>query len=94
VYRLRTRPKTSDGVSVPEGKRGRGRPRREDYLSPAAAADWLTERGYPISWRTVQRECDRGRLPHTKTPGGYRRVLIDDLEDYLRATIDTSHTGA
>lgn len=69
--------------------RRRGRPQKHEYLTTTEAAAWLAEHGYQIDARTVSRACDRGDIPCTKTPGGYRRILETVLEDYLRTMLDT-----
>jgi hypothetical protein len=74
--------------------RKRGRPQKREYLTPAQAAAWLADHGRPkVCSRTVSRACDSGKIRCVKTPGGYRRILITDLEDYLRTMLDTPDSG-
>jgi len=69
---------------------GRGRPRREDYLTPTQAAAVAASAGYPISSKTLARAFDAGDLPGYRTPGGYRRIRRTALEEYLRRVLDTT----
>ena len=69
---------------------GRGRPRRDDYLTPTQAAAVAASAGYPISSKTLARAFDAGDLPGYRTPGGYRRIRRAALEEYLRRALDTT----
>lgn len=57
-------------------------PERQE-LTTKQAAEWFTERGLPMSWRTVARRVDDGELAAHKTKGGYRRIPLSALEKYL-----------
>ena len=63
------------------------RPRSSDYLSPRAAAEYLSARGYPLGRATVAKLCDNGTLPHVKTPGGERRIRTAALDLFLTAHV-------
>ena len=71
------------------GPRKRGRPLKGDYLTTSQAADWLADRGYRVDPRTVARACDRGEIVCYRTPGGYRRILESELEQFLVTKVDT-----
>jgi excisionase family DNA binding protein len=70
--------------------RKRGRPQKSEYLTTSQAAEYLAEHGYDISQRTIARACDRGDISCLVTPGGYRRILVTALKDYLRTVMDTA----
>ena len=70
--------------------RGRGRPRREDYLTTTQAAVLAAEAGYPVSSKTVARLFDAGVLTGHRTEGGSRRILRDSLEAFLHSKLDTT----
>ena len=62
-----------------------GRPRKDEYLTTAEAAAYLTARGLHASSRTVARWCDRGELMCIK-PGPKqrdRRILPARLDEFL-----------
>ena len=82
-----------EGVLADE-QRGRGRPPKADYLSPAKAAAWLTDRGYPISGQTIRRLCAADALEHTTTPGGFVRIRVDVVEKYLQQALYKRSTTA
>jgi len=69
-------------------KRGRGRPRREDYLTTTRAAAYATAAGHPLSYKTIARLFDAGVLQGHRTPGGPRRILRDSLDNVLATTLD------
>lgn len=39
---------------------------------------------FRVSSRTVGRWSREGKLKHIKTPGGYRRYLIEDVRELLK----------
>jgi excisionase family DNA binding protein len=53
-------------------------------LSPKAAADLLTRRGFTMSYRTVIRKCETGELAAERTPGGWYRIRRSELERWIR----------
>ena len=63
------------------------RPRSSEYLSPAQAADLLTQRGYPISAQTLRRLCAAGKLEHVTTPGGQHRIRKVTVEQFLSSKL-------
>ena len=75
----------------PRGQR-RGRPRRDEYVSPTEAAAILSAAlPAPVSSRTVSRWFDAGTLTGYRTPRGRRRrIRIASIEKYLKAALDTS----
>ena len=72
--------------------RRRGRPKKSEYLTPTQAKAWLAECDYHVSARTVARACDAGKIACTRTPGGYRHILPEALDDFLRLVLDTIET--
>ena len=68
-----------------------GRPPKSEYLTTTQAAEYLTERGYRRSGRSVARLCDTGRLACIK-PGREhrdRRIHPDALDDFLATRLDS-----
>jgi excisionase family DNA binding protein len=53
-------------------------------LSPRAAADLLTRRGFPMSYRTVIRKCENEELAADRTKGGWYRIRRSELERWIR----------
>ena len=69
--------------------------RPRDYLPPlkkTAAAEYLTQRGYPMSGRTVSRLADAGAIRVMYTPAGFRCFTLTDLDEYIRDRKDREAT--
>lgn len=53
-------------------------------LSPSAAARYIQERWHlKVHPETVRRWVRRGKLPATRTPGGYLVIAVEDLESFF-----------
>lgn len=68
--------------------RKRGRPGKDEYLSPREAAEIMTASGYPVSGRTVARMLDAGTLAGLRV-GTHRRILRTTVDDYLSEHLDS-----
>jgi len=54
-------------------------------LTPREAAKYLTDRGFPMSGRTVYRLVEQNLIDATRTPGNFARIKISELERYMEA---------
>jgi hypothetical protein len=55
-------------------------PARKYGYGTAAAADLLTDRGYPVTPRMLRSAADAGEIVATRTPGGHRRFSKEERE--------------
>lgn len=51
------------------------------YLTPAEVS-----RIFRVTPRTITSWCENGKLKHYKTPGGHRRIPLEEVLRYVRAT--------
>jgi excisionase family DNA binding protein len=88
--------RVGDGRQVaPRKKRPFERiPHRKYGYGTKAAADALSERGYPITPRMLRSAADAGEITATRSPGGHRRFSSEELERYLCVKIDKMTPGA
>lgn len=60
----------------------------EQFLSRKEAARYLTEMGFPISWRTLANLVSRGGGPKFRLWGDIAQYRPDDLERWALGRIE------